>query len=198
MVKNKRIIGLTGGIGSGKSLIARICGIMGVPVYDADSAAKALYHTDESLKQKVIELFGEAAYSGGDLQRAYLAEKVFADRTLLRKLNQLVHPLVANDFQDWLLRQSSEIVIREAAILFESGSYKDCTSVITVSAPEEVRVHRVKTRDGSSADAISARMEKQWTDAQRRKKADYEIINDNQHLVLPQIELVLHALNVQV
>lgn len=194
VMKNKRIIGLTGGIGSGKSLIGRICSIMNLPVYNADEAAKALYRTNSDLKQGVISLFGEAAYEGGELQRSFVAKQVFADNDLLQKLNQLVHPLVAQDFQNWLRLQPSQVVIREAAILFESGSYKDCESVITVAAPEELRIHRVKTRDGSAVEAIKARMEKQWTDDRRKEKADFEIVNDDQTLVLPQLESILRSL----
>ncbi len=194
MMQDKRIIGLTGGIGSGKSLIARMCALMGLPAYDADSAAKSLYITNQSLKDSVIELFGEEAYAGGQLQRSYLAEKVFSDGALLHELNRLVHPLVAEHFHQWLQAQSSFFVIREAAILFESGSYKDCFAVITVAAPEEVRIDRVKTRDGSAVETIKARMDKQWTDEQRRAKADYEIINDDRQLVLPQLEGILQSI----
>lgn len=189
-----KIIGLTGGIGSGKSLIARIFHLMSFPVYNADDEAKKLYLTDPDLRSGVIELFGEQAFANGSLNRTYLAQIVFHDQQKLEQLNALVHPAVRRHFAQWLEQQDAAFVIREAAILFESGSYKDCHQVITVAALEEVRIHRVKTRDDASISDIKARINKQWSDQQRREKADFEIVNDDKTLVLPQVEQIAQLL----
>lgn len=167
---------------------------MGFPVYNADDEAKQLYLTDPDLRSGVIELFGEQAFANGSLNRTYLAQIVFHDQQKLEQLNALVHPAVRRHFAQWLEQQDAAFVIREAAILFESGSYKDCHKVITVAAPEEVRIHRVKTRDDASISDIKARINKQWSDQQRREKADFEIVNDDKTLVLPQVDKIAQLL----
>lgn len=189
-----KIIGLTGGIGSGKSTVARIFESLGIAIYYADDRAKALYLKDGTLKRQVIEHFGELSYKDGSLNRTYLAEQVFQDSKKLELLNQLVHPRVKIDFSNWILQQYGSYVIREAAILFESETYRDCTSTITVSAPIELRLERVKDRDQTSLDQIKKRMNHQMSDDERRKLADFEIKNFNPHLLTEQVYSIHQSL----
>jgi dephospho-CoA kinase len=185
-----KVIGLTGGIGSGKSSIARVFKSMGVPIYIADERAKALYSWSEQLKQMVIDRFGDEVYPEGSFSPAVLAEKVFGDEKALSALNAMVHPLVKADFSQWLKEQSARYVIREAAILFESASHLDCNAVITVEANENERIQRVMLRDNRSEKEVRQRMNKQWTDAQRREKADHVIVNNNNSLILERCYLL--------
>lgn len=184
-------VGLTGGIGSGKTMVAKVFEHLGIPIYHADDRAKLLYTTDPQLKKDVLELLGTEAYVDGRLNRPWIAEKVFNDSTLLEQLNRLVHPAVGRDFYNWLEAQTSPYIIKEAAILFESGAHLALDEVILVSAPSEVRLQRVMKRDGLSAAEVRQRMAKQWNEEQRRQNSQHEIINDGHHLVLPQI-LTLH------
>ena len=185
-----KVIGLTGGIGSGKSSIARVFKSMGVPIYIADERAKALYSRSEQLKQMVIDRFGDEVYPEGSFSPTVLAEKVFGDEKALSALNAMVHPLVKADFSQWLKEQSANYVIREAAILFESASHLDCNAVITVEANENERIQRVMQRDNRSEKEVRQRMNKQWTDAQRREKADHVIVNNNNSLILERCYLL--------
>ena len=185
-----KVIGLTGGIGSGKSSIARVFKSMGVPIYIADERAKALYSSSEQLKRMVISGFGEEVYPEGRFSPLVLAEKVFGDEKALGALNAMVHPLVKADFSQWLKEQSARYVIREAAILFESASHLDCNAVITVEANENERIQRVMLRDNRSEKEVRQRMNKQWTDAQRREKADHVIVNNNNSLILERCYLL--------
>lgn len=187
-----KVIGLTGGIGSGKSTIARIAEILGVPVFDADREALALYEQDESLLAEVKQRFGDAVIQpDGRLNRQALASIVFNDAQALRQLNALVHPRVAKKFETWKNRQGSRMVIREAAILFESGSAADCDAVIVVTAPEALRIARVQKRSGLSEAEVRARMNRQWPEAQLVERADAVIVNDDKQLVLPQLMRVI-------
>lgn len=185
-----KVVGLTGGIGSGKSSIARVFKSMGVPIYIADERAKALYSSSKQLKHLVIERFGEAVYPNGSFSPAALAQKVFGDDDALSALNAMVHPLVKEDFSQWLKEQSASYVIREAAILFESASHLDCHAVITVEANETERIERVMKRDERSEAEVRQRINKQWTDAQRREKADLVIVNNNNSLILERCYLL--------
>ncbi|MDG1765674.1 MAG: dephospho-CoA kinase [Flavobacteriales bacterium] len=185
-----KVVGLTGGIGSGKSSIARVFKSMGVPIYIADERAKALYSSSKQLKHLVIERFGEAVYLNGSFSPAALAQKVFGDDDALSALNAMVHPLVKEDFSQWLKEQSASYVIREAAILFESASHLDCHAVITVEANETERIERVMKRDERSEAEVRQRINKQWTDAQRREKADLVIVNNNNSLILERCYLL--------
>lgn len=172
-----RIIGLTGGIGSGKSKIALRFSALGIPCYIADDRAKDLMNTSEYLKEAICKLFGSESYSGGVLNRLYIANVVFKDATALTQLNALVHPAVAQDFIEWVAKQEAPYVIKEAAILFENGGSKLCDSIILITAPEAVRLKRVLARDNSSAEAIQDRMSKQWSDERKIPLADYHIEN---------------------
>ena len=172
-----RIIGLTGGIGSGKSKVALRFSALGVPCYIADDRAKDLLNTSAYLKDAVCKVFGPESYLDGVLNRPYIANVVFKDATALAQLNALVHPAVAQDFIEWVAKQEAPYVIKEAAILFENGGSKLCDSIILITAPEAVRLDRVLARDNSSVEAIQDRMSKQWSDARKIPLADYHIEN---------------------
>ena len=172
-----RIIGLTGGIGSGKSRVALRFLALGIPCYIADDRAKDLMNTSADLKEAVCKYFGPESYLDGVLNRPYIANIVFKDATALAQLNALVHPAVAQDFLEWVAKQEAPYVIKEAAILFENGGSKLCDSIILITAPEAVCLDRVLARDNSSVEAIQDRMSKQWIDARKIPLADYHIEN---------------------
>lgn len=174
-----KIIGLTGGIGSGKSTIANFFKEKGIPVYDSDSEAKSLLNEDEQLKNQIIQVFGEEAYVNNEYNRSFIASKVFHDIDLLSQLNEIIHPAIRNHFQNWVKSQKTEFVIKEAAILFESGAYRDCDWVICVVANEDLRIQRVMDRSQLSAEEIRKRIQNQWTDAQRIEQSDFVITNDS-------------------
>ena len=161
------VVGLTGGIGSGKSTIAKAFAALGIAVFNSDEQAKALIATDAQVKERIIAAFGEEAYHNGEYNRAYIAQIVFNNSEKLAILNGIVHPALAEYFKQWAKEQTSPYVLKEAAILFESGSYKDCDYIITVTAPEEVRIARVMARDHCTEAQVRARMAQQWSDAQR-------------------------------
>ena len=161
------VVGLTGGIGSGKSTIAKAFAALGIAVFNSDEQAKALIATDAQVKERIIAAFGEEAYQNGEYNRAYIAQIVFNNSEKLAILNGIVHPALAEYFKQWAKAQTSPYVLKEAAILFESGSYKDCDYIITVTAPEEVRIARVMARDHCTEAQVRARMAQQWSDAQR-------------------------------
>ena len=174
-----KVIGLTGGIGSGKSTIARLFAALGIAVYDSDTEAKKLINTSAEIKKRIVEVFGAEAYAEGVYNRAYIADIVFRNPDKLAVLNSIVHPVLADDFNQWVALQTSPYVIKEAAILFESGSYKNCDFIITVTAPEALRISRCMSRDGSTEAQVRARMAQQWTDAQRIALSDAVIENIN-------------------
>ena len=187
-------IGITGGIGSGKSLVCRIFGKLGVPVYDADSHAKGLMTTDGILVSQIKKEFGDLAYQPDKtLNRTYLASHVFADEEKLQKLNSMVHPRVAIDYAKWLESQwEAPYVLKEAALLFESGAYRLLDKIIVVSAPESLRQKRVLQRDvHRSVEQFKGIVEKQMPEREKLKRADYIIVNDDTMLVIPQV-LALH------
>lgn len=171
-----KIIGLTGGIGSGKSTVARFFTLFGIPVYTADDEAKRLMHSPK-LVSAITKLFGENAYINGSLNRKFIARLVFNDGKLLQKLNAIVHPAVALDFKEWVNEQQAPYVIREVAILFENNGQDTCDQTILVTAPLAVRMKRVMKRDKTDATAVRARMDKQWPDSQKIPLADFVIQN---------------------
>lgn len=186
-----KVVGITGGIGSGKTTTCQIFEELGVPVYYADSRAKQLM-VEPPLKGKIIQAFGAKAYDGSRLNRAYLAKEVFGSKDKLSVLNGLVHPEVADDFEMWLEQnKESDYVLKEAAILFESGAYHAVDITVLVIAPEQIRVERVMNRDGSSEQEVKERMANQWTQERKVKLADHIINNDGSHLLIPQV-LELH------
>ncbi|MFT6209636.1 MAG: dephospho-CoA kinase [Bacteroidia bacterium] len=187
-----KIIGITGGIGSGKTTACKIFQELGVPVYYADDRAKELMTTNAVLKNKIVQAFGKKAYSGNDLDRAYLAQQIFGSKEKLSIINGLVHPAVANDFEEWLEERNDEkYVLKEAAILFESGAYQDVDITVLVIAPQDVRLERVINRDGSSKEDVLKRMNNQWTQERKVKLADHILNNSGTQLLIPQV-LELH------
>ena len=188
-------IGLTGGIGSGKTTVGEVFQQLGVSVYASDDRAKALMTEDLSLRSGLISLFGEQAFMNEILNRSYIASKVFSNTQLLAKLNTLVHPFVEKDFQAWSKRQEGAYVLKEAAILFESGAYKGLDEVVLVEAPIELRVNRVISRDGSHREDVIARMEMQWSDEKKKELSDHLIVNDEKSSLLEQVLKLHHHFN---
>ena len=193
-------IGLTGGIGSGKSTVARIFESMGYAIYYADARAKALMTEDSELISGVKALLGQESYSPeGQLNRAFVGKEVFGDDDKLQALNALVHPAVARDYHRWISALAEQgydksFALKEAAILYESGSYKDSDAVIAVYAPKTVRLERVMARDGVDEAAVLARMEKQWPESKKLERADIVIYNDGEHMLIPQVMAVVEQL----
>jgi len=186
-------VGLTGGIGSGKSIVAKIFSLLGIPVYQADIAAKKLYDTDDKLRNELKSLFGEHLYnSAGMLDRQKLAGIIFSDKENLRKINELVHPAVIRDFNEYLssLPENTPYVIHEAAILYESKMETMFDVIINVMAPENIKIERGISR-GASENDIKQRIASQWSDKIKAELSDYNIINDNKTPVIPQI-LFIH------
>lgn len=182
-------IGVTGGIGSGKSLVCSIFSCFGVPVYDADSRAKKLMTTDGILIGLIQKEFGTLSYHpDGTLNRKYLSEVAFQDETRLERLNSLVHPRVAADYQQWVAQQGSGYVVKEAALLFEAGSHVGLDKVVVVTAPEALRVQRVLRRDAHrTPEMVREIMLKQMPEGEKMKKADYLLTNDESRLLIPQV-----------
>lgn len=187
------IVGLTGGIGSGKTTVANMFKALGVPVYIADKEAKKLMVNSTEIKSEVIALLGQASYNpDASLNRNFISEQVFNSPEKLEALNQIVHPRVGIHFKAWVKSQTGNYVIKEAAILFENDGYKKCDKTILVTAPEEVRVERVLQRDNSSREAVLARMNNQWPDSKKIPLADYHLQNVNLEETKAQVKL-LHA-----
>ncbi len=181
-------IGITGGIGSGKSTICKVFKVLGVPIFEADFIAKKLINSNSEIKAGLIHLFGDNIYIPNlGVDRKKLADIIFNDDIQLAKVNKLVHPVVRNEYANWIKEQNTEYIIHEAAILFESGFYKMMDFTILVSAPELQRIERVTKRDRVHRNQVIERMEKQWTDKQKRELASVEIKNDNENLIIPQI-----------
>lgn len=170
-------VGITGGIGSGKSTVCRMLAERGVALYDADSRAKELMSTSEALRNALIENFGAETFNAEGLNRAYLAARVFNDAEQLRLLNSLVHPAVIADFEAWAEEQNGQYVVFESAILFEAGLENRVDVVVAVMAPESLRVERVMARDGHSKEQVMARIKNQMSDDERSDRSKYSIVN---------------------
>ncbi|MEO6733074.1 MAG: dephospho-CoA kinase [Ferruginibacter sp.] len=180
-------VGLTGGMGSGKSVIAAIFELLGIPVYYADDAAKRLMNQESTLKTQLIEKFGPAIYQEGILNRQYLSSMVFNNEEQLAVLNSIVHPATIKDGEEWMQLQTTSYAVKEAALIFESGAHKHLDYVVGVYAPEPLRMLRVIKRNHISREDVKARMEKQMDDAIKMRLCDYVITNDEQELVIPQV-----------
>ncbi len=189
--ENMKIVGLTGGIGSGKSTVAAVFQKLGVGVYIADTEAKRLMHEDVTLKKAIVRLFGNEAYIDGKLNRSWISSQVFSDKALLEKLTQLVHPVVSEDFAHWTSKQTGTYVIKEAAILFENEGYKHCDYTILVIAPKEERITRVMQRDQVIREHVLERMQHQWEDDQKIPLADFVLSNTN-FQQLPELVEEIH------
>ena len=184
-------IGITGGIGSGKSVVARLFTCLGIPVYIADDAAKQLLNTSKEIRTRLTARFGEAIYTPEGIDKPRLASLIFSDKQHLAEVNQIVHPVVAADFQAWAARQRTPFCAMEAAILFESGFDRLMDKTLLVYAPEEARIRRSMQRDHATRTTIEARIRNQQSDEQKKEWADAIITNDDLHPLIPQVENIL-------
>ncbi|WP_297793592.1 dephospho-CoA kinase [uncultured Eudoraea sp.] len=188
-----RIVGLTGGIGSGKTTVAKLFKELGIPVYNSDSRAKELMCESEELKTAIKDLLGKKSYKNESLNKKYIADKVFTNKNLLQKLNAIVHPAVKKDFMAWVEKKSTPYVIQEAAVLFENGSYKNFDKMILVKAPKADRLERIMKRDKHEKEEILARMENQWKDSEKIPLSDFIIEN----IDLEKTKLQVHSIHDQ-
>ncbi|MDB5253560.1 MAG: dephospho-CoA kinase [Flaviaesturariibacter sp.] len=184
-------IGITGGIGSGKTTVAKVFALLGVPVYYADEAARRLYATDAALQAALRAEFGDDLFATGTLDRGLLASRVFPFPERLALLNSLVHPLTIADANTWMKAQTAPYVLKEAALLFESDAAAGLDKIIGVSAPKPLRLKRAMDRDGASREAILDRMSRQIDESIKMRLCDFVIVNDEQQAVIPQV-LELH------
>ncbi|MCC9074153.1 dephospho-CoA kinase [Flavobacterium sp. F-65] len=192
-----KVIGLTGGIGSGKTTIAGYFNEMGIPVYIADDEAKKVMQSEEIIAA-IQAIFGAEVFENNTLNRAKLADIVFNNADKLALLNAIVHPAVKKDFENWLLKHKKEpYIIYEAAILFESGRYKECDIIITVTAPQETRIERVMHRDKTTREHVLKRMNMQWNDEQRLANSNYVIHNLNLKNAKQEVVKILKILNIK-
>jgi dephospho-CoA kinase len=188
-----KIIGLTGGIGSGKTTIAKLFEAEEIPIYIADEEAKKIMQLPETIS-KIGGIFGSEVIVNHQIDKKKLSEIVFNNPEKLKELNTIIHPLVKKHFDDWVKKQKSPFVIKEAAILFESGSYKYCDKIITVTASEETRIKRVMKRDNCTREAVLDRIKNQWSDSQKISKSDYVIVNDDLAEANNQFQVILKKL----
>ena len=184
-------IGLTGGIGSGKSTVAQIFEVLGIPVYYADIAAKKIMNEDKELRSAIINIFGEQAYENNMLNRKYISSLVFSDPVKLQQLNQLVHPVTKKDGEAWMKQQISSYAIHEAALIFEAKVSDRLDYVIGVSSPIELRIKRAMGRDKVTREEVLKRMDQQLDEKLKMSKCNFVLINDEQQLLIPQV-LELH------
>lgn len=187
--KAPTLVGITGGIGSGKSTVAKIFSILGIPIYSADDRAKWLMGNDELLKIQIKDSFGDKAYQAdGSIDRSFLAKTVFPDAEKVKKINSLVHPAVGRDFSDWAAKQTTPYVLKEAALIFESGSNQSLDYVINVSSPLKVRISRILMRDPfRSEEQVNQIINQQLPDEQKNELADFVIKNTDKKLLIPQV-----------
>jgi dephospho-CoA kinase len=191
LLKNMLKVGLTGSIGSGKSTVAKIFEVLGIPVYYADAEAKKLMNSHEGLRTSIISQFGDQAYTDTVLNREYLANTVFNDPAQLNILNALVHPITISHANEWMLTQRAPYIVKEAALIFESSSDKYLDYVIGVDSPKDLRRSRVMERDNISLEKVLARESNQMKDGEKLHLCDYVIVNDEEKMMLPQV-LSLH------
>ncbi|GGH65390.1 dephospho-CoA kinase [Filimonas zeae] len=187
-------VGLTGGIGSGKSTVAGIFKVLGIPVFDADAAAKEIMAKDEELQQAIMRTFGDEVYAGGQLNRKLLAGIVFNDAFKLEQLNALVHPATIKAAEQWMQQQKTPYAVKEAALFFEAGTATDLDYVIGVFAPKPLRIHRVMKRDNVTREEVLARMSRQIDEDIKMRLCDFVVENNEQELLIPQVLQVHEAL----
>lgn len=183
-----KTIGITGGIGSGKSTVAKVFAVMGIPVYSSDDRAKAMYYEPE-VKEKVVHLLGTEVYSNETtINKSHIASRIFSDKTILEQINAIIHPAVGRDFEKWILLQKNvPFVLKESAILFETGIYKTLDANILVVSPEKLRVKRITKRDHLSEEEVLKRFRSQLSDEQKIPLADFVIHNDEEHSIIQQV-----------
>ncbi len=182
-------VGITGGIGSGKTTVCKVFELLGIPVFYADKVAKSIMQTDIQLKTEILNAFGPGSYSeDGQLNRPFIASIVFQNESQLNTLNSIVHPAVFRAFTTWISEhQDAPYILKEAALLYESESYKLCDLSILVISPEAARIRRIMSRDHITEEEVRLRMKRQFTDEQKREWADHILINDEKSLLIPQI-----------
>ena len=189
------VVGITGGIGSGKTIVCAVFAQLGIPVYDADTEAKKLYDLPEVIAEVKNAFGGDYFSASGSLEKKKFAQHVFNDAAALKKINSIIHPFVKKNFREWKKQFSEKpYVLKEAAILFESGTDKGCDKIIVVTAPVELRIKRVVDRDRRSRSEVMQIIGRQWTDEEKIKRADFVIENDETKLVLPQILKIHHGI----
>ncbi len=192
---NCQVLGITGGIGSGKSVVSRVMRNMNIPVYDCDKEAKRLNNTDPIIREKLKKVVGNHVYSdNGLLNKKVLAEYLFKSQEHVKEINGIIHPRVKDDFQKWLTSKSTSLVGIESAILFESGFDNLTDVIIHVSAPKSIRIDRTIKRDHTDKEAVELRINRQYNDSLIKELTDYRLINDNKHPLLPQILDILNVL----
>jgi len=184
------IVGITGGIGSGKTTIAKYLNALGVPLYVADDEAKAIMNRSKVIRRKLTAIFGDNAYIDNKLNRTFLAEKIFEDKSLLAKMNAIVHPKVASHFKLWLKKQKAPYVLKEAAIIFENGLQDNYDYIITVVADKDLRIERLLKRDNSNKEKIVAIINNQWPDSKKVEQSDFVITNNNLNCALLEAEKI--------
>jgi len=182
-----KIVGLTGGVGSGKTTVANMFHDFGVPIYIADEEAKKLMATSKIIKRKLIELFGSDAYIKGELNKPYIAKTIFNDKTYLERMNAIIHPRVGTHFKKWAAKQNAPYVIKEAAVIFENGTYKEFDYVITVTTPQDLKIQRLLKRDNTTIEKIEAIMKNQWSDEEKIKLSDFVIVNSDLEKTIEQV-----------
>ena len=189
------IVGLTGGIGSGKTTVAKLFEIMNCIIYNSDERAKEIYFKPQ-VKASVIELLGEQAYSSNNtLNKDYIAKAVFSNSELLQKLNAIIHPAVKQDFEEFVAKQNpTQIILKETALLFEADIYKQVDFSILVTAPTELRIKRVKKRNSITEDEIKNRINAQWSDEQKIPLANFVIYNNDKEALIPQVITILNSI----
>jgi dephospho-CoA kinase len=191
-------VGVTGGIGSGKSTVCKIFESLGIPVFRADEEGRRLLDEDDEIKKNVAALFKELVFINNKPDRKKIASLVFNNPDKLKELNAIIHPKVRDALVNWANKQHTHWIIEEAAILFESGAYKNLDAIIVVSAPESLRIKRVITRDGVTEASVRERMKNQITEEERRKRADYIIENDDTELLIPQAIEVMKKISLKI
>ena len=187
-------VGITGGIGSGKSIVCEVFKHFGIPVYYADIEANNLIISDKNIKKQLIEHFGKKIYSRNQLNKSRFSSIIFNDKKALQKVNSIIHPVVRQNFKDWIKKnKDKKYIIKEAALLFESGTYQDLDEIITISAPEHIKIKRIMNRDKTDKESVQKRIRNQISDTEKIRKSDHVIYNNGSQLILPQI-LSLHKI----
>jgi dephospho-CoA kinase len=195
-LNTKVFVGITGGIGSGKTFVCQTLKAMGYPVFFSDQEAKNILVNNPNAKKQITGLFGADSYlKNGELNRKYLSNQIFNNKNLLEKMNQIVHPLVRTAFKEWSKQQTSNIIFNEVAIIFETGIYRNYDHIILVIATKETKIKRINKRDNSSAEEIEKRMNAQWPDEQKIPLSNFVIDNNDSMMIIPQIINILDKVN---